>query len=267
MERIYGKMWAYAGVSVVNAIPCWLGSTMAIDIKVKANFVKDNNNETSLIKTIKMFFENNYGIHDLVISIISPIPMQSGLKSSSAVAVAVIEAIKHKYGLNLSTPELAAKLCKEAGVSITGAFDDAVACYSGGISFTDNRRMKVFSVCELKDEFSIVLLMRGGRSFIDVSKLKNYAHLFEKIFSLAWRGDIIQAMKLNGISVAKILGYETSIIRKALELGALAAGISGNGPSIFALLKQGDEGPVYELFSKHGSALITSPARVSRPLI
>jgi len=258
-------MWSYAGISVVNAIASWLGSTMAIDIKIEAK-IGEKGEESDLLRTIKNFFEEKYNIKGIEIKVHSPLPPKSGLKTSSAVAVAVIEAIKMKYGLKVNTPLLASKLCLEAKISITGAFDDALASYCGGISFTNNERNEILDLRDIHDNLLAIILVRSGREGIDVYRLRNYKNLFREIFNIAINGDIIKAMRLNGIAVAEILGYETELIEKALKLGALASGITGNGPSIFAITKDGEEGPIYDLFSKKGRIIVARPARISREI-
>jgi shikimate kinase len=61
---------------------------------------------------------------------------------------------------------------------------------------------------------------------------------------------------MNGIAIAKILYPNLEdIIVKALKLGALAAGVSGNGPSLFAVCREGDEEFFQELFSSYGDVL------------
>jgi shikimate kinase len=52
------------------------------------------------------------------------------------------------------------------------------------------------------------------------------------------------------------MGYEEEILERAERLGALASGVSGNGPSLFAITKEGDEGPIVEEFSKHGEVRV-----------
>ncbi|MCY0883556.1 MAG: shikimate kinase, partial [Acidianus infernus] len=39
--------------------------------------------------------------------------------------------------------------------------------------------------------------------------------------------------------------------------GALASGISGNGPSIFAVTKEGEEGPIIDEFNLYGKVILT----------
>ncbi|MEM4969986.1 MAG: shikimate kinase [Sulfolobales archaeon] len=258
-------MWAFAGISIVNAIPSWLGSTMAINIKIEVDVEEGSGAHTNLTRTIVNYFKEKIGLPELRIIVRSPLPPESGLKTSSAVAVALIEAIKAKYSLkDIDTPKLAAELSIKAGVSVTGAYDDATAAYHGGISLTNNREMRIIDLRNPPDDVVAVILVRGGRPKVDLGSLKRFETLFTEIFKIALKGDIITAMRLNGIAVAEILGYDTKLIKKALELGALASGVSGNGPSIFALARKGDEGPLVDLFLREGRTIVVEPVSITR---
>src|SRR2546427_8441707 len=78
----------------------------------------------------------------LEVSIDSEIPISRGLKSSSAVANAVILAGATALGLKIDPMDvvkMSVDAAFDAGVTITGAFDDACASHLGGICVTDNR--------------------------------------------------------------------------------------------------------------------------------
>ena len=55
------------------------------------------------------------------------------------------------------------------------------------------------------------------------------------IHDLALSGDVFGAITLNGLVYSTLLGFEPRIAMKAMEAGALAAGLSGTGPSTVAL--------------------------------
>lgn len=258
-------MWAFAGVSIVNAIPSWLGSTMAVNIKIEVEVEEGAGDHSSLTRAIVDYFREKHGLPELRVIVRSPIPPGSGLKTSSAVAVALIEAIKARYGLkDIDSPRLAADLSVRAGVSVTGAYDDATAAYHGGVSFTDNREKRILDLRNPPEDLAVVILVKGGRPAVDLGSLRRFSSLFKEIFHIALRGDIITAMRLNGVAVAEILGYDLEPIKRALELGALAAGVSGNGPSIFAVARKGEEGPLVDLFSSMGRTIVADPVGVVR---
>lgn len=255
-------MQAFGGVSIVNAIPAWYGSSMAINLKVNVDIEEGHSTfQSSLVRTILDYFKAMYHIPELKISIWSEIPQTSGLKSSSAVSTALIAAISEKFGIEVDVPKLSAILSIKSGVSITGAYDDATAAYYGGVSFTYNKEFKLLKMENFPKDISILILAIGNRPSIDLKILKKYNLLFEEIFRIALT-DIITAMKLNGLAIAEILGYDKRPIISALKSGAIASGISGNGPSIFALCKEGDEGPIYENLSKYGKVIITRAVEI-----
>ncbi|BFI76196.1 shikimate kinase [Sulfurisphaera ohwakuensis] len=259
-------MQTYAGISVVNALPSWYGSSMAVNLTVSVSIKEAEKCKKNdiLIDTILNFFHEKYGIPCLDINVESQIPEKSGLKSSSAVSTALIGEISKKFGIEIDVPKYSAILSLKAGVSYTGALDDATSSYYGGVSFTYN---KEFKIIDIKDppELSAIILPRGGRNIkIDLQYLKKYRLIFEEIFRVS-RQNIVLGMKLNGILVANILGYDINEIEVALKKGALAAGITGNGPSIFAVTKIGEEGPIVDALSKFGNVIVTrSVGYVSR---
>ncbi|BBG24252.1 shikimate kinase [Sulfuracidifex tepidarius] len=259
-------MHAYAGISIVNAIPSWYGSSGAVGLKVKAEIEetkeREKEKESSLIREILDFFESKWDIPHLRVNVESEVPQGSGLKSSSAVSVAIIEEIYRRYNIEyLDPPKLSAILSIKAGVSFTGALDDASSSYYGGISFTNNKRFEIIEMREPPDGVSIVILRKGNRTNVNLKLLTKFSLTFSEIFKIA-RSCPLKAMSLNGFLVAEVLGYPKEPIEMAMKKGALAAGISGNGPSYFAVTKEGDEGPIYDLFKKFGEPIITRFVKV-----
>ncbi|MDP8887478.1 MAG: shikimate kinase, partial [Thermoproteota archaeon] len=143
----------HGAVSIVNAIATGMGSALGISLKVTAEaqiqtghgikFTAGRNGDR-LIKNIiqktipKEIIDGNM----ISINVDSQIPLGYGLKSSSAVSNAVALACSRMakeveiddYGiLDVST-----RSSLEAKVSMTGAYDDATACYFGGFTVTDN---------------------------------------------------------------------------------------------------------------------------------
>jgi shikimate kinase len=254
-------MRAYGGISIVNAIPCWLGSSAAVDLKIKVSIEETRErdpSESRLVKEILDFFEKRWNIPHVKVKVESDVPSRSGLKSSSAVSVALIHELYSKFSIEnyLSPPKLSAILSIKAGVSYTGALDDAAASYYGGISFTDNKYLKIFKMSNPPKDVVVMILPRGDRPNVDLNKLKQFSSSFAGIFELAKRS-IFDAMRINGTLIAEILGYDKTPINEAIKRGAIAAGISGNGPSYFALSKEGEEGPIYDSLKKFGEPILT----------
>ncbi|MCG3109738.1 Shikimate kinase [Metallosphaera sp. J1] len=250
-------MQAYGGVSVVNALPSWYGSSMAVNMKVEVRVREGKRNvEDPLLVTILDHF-SRLGLPDLEVQVESEIPVGSGLKSSSAVSTALIGEIARKYSLEVDVPKLSAILSLKAGVSYTGALDDAISSWYGGISFTYNKEFKVLKRERAPTDVVVVILERSGKGKIELNRLRSFRTLFLEIFRMALQGRIWDAMKLNGIAIAEILGLPTDLVEDALRQGALASGLSGNGPSYFAVTREGEEGPVIESFERRGKVRVT----------
>jgi len=250
-------MQAYGGVSIVNAIPSWYGSSMAVNLKVNVEITKGKyNGGSKLISTIITYLKEKFNLEDFDVKINSEIPQESGLKSSSAVSTALIGEVKRKFELDIDVVKYSAILSILAGVSYTGALDDAVSAYYGGVSYTYNKEFKIVKKSEPPSDISIIILPKGGRGKVNLNKLRGYELIFYEIFKLSL-SDPITAMKYNGILVGEILGYDLKPVKKALEKGALASGISGNGPSIFAVTKEGEEGPIIDEFNLYGKVILT----------
>jgi shikimate kinase len=247
---------AFGGISVVNAVAAWLGSTMAVNLQVNVNIEVGEGKVEGLLGYVIERLREQYSLPPIRVTVNSPIPQGGGLKSSSAVTVALIKGISRLFDLPLHPPYLSAKFSREAGVSLTGAYDDAFASYRGGISVTDNARMEVLKHYEPPGGIVFLIVPRGGRT-TDPKALRAYPSLFRRLFELALQGKVLEAMRLNGVAVAEILGYDTTPIEESLRKGALAAGISGNGPSLFAACKEGEEGPLMDYLSSLGRVLRT----------
>jgi len=56
-------------------------------------------------------------------------------------------------------------------------------------------------------------------------------------------------MNLNGIATSTILSSEPEIIPKLIENGAIGASVSGNGPSIAAIVKNNAVPKIKKIFS------------------
>jgi len=180
----------------------------------------------------------------LEVSIDSEIPISRGLKSSSAVANAVVQASARALGLDLEPRDVllaSVDAAIEAGVTITGAFDDACASLYGGICLTDNRTRRILAV----DRFPMDLLaiVHIPRRRIRKSDLKgiDFAGIrpaVEAAFHLALRGDYFHAIEANSAAYAPLLVVDETPAHRARAAGALAAGITGTGPAILALAKR-----------------------------
>lgn len=178
-------------------------------------------------------------------TIASEIPVSRGLKSSSAVANAVVLACARALGAPLEPFQvigIGVDAALEAGVTITGAFDDACACYFGGIAVTDNHARKVLVTDRFPDGFVAVVQVPDRTITKPSLKATDFSSIrpqIEDALSLALNGDYFRALEVNSAAYAPLLGVDETPAIRARRAGAKAAGITGTGPSIVALVSLG----------------------------
>ena len=196
----------------------------------------------------------------------SELPMASGLSSSSALSNAVVsissKIIAEEFNLmpldDLEIINLAIDASLEAKVTITGSFDDATASYFGGVVVTDNKNRK-FIIKEKMEEYPVLVYMpnfgfKSGSS--DVGRMKVLSPLVETAFGLARSGDYFKALNLNGLIYANTLGFDSNIAIDALEVGAIASGLSGTGSSFVAICEDEAIDDIKETWSKYEGRVI-----------
>jgi shikimate kinase len=256
-------------ISIVNAIPLGIGSTLGINLKVIAEtqFIDgkgikiDDKYNNKLINEIvnriipKELLENKA----LMINISSEIPWGYGLKSSSAVSNALSLALTRLIREDFSDLEIinyGIDASLAANVSITGAFDDAAASYFGGFIVSDNYARKIIRQ-EKCDEYCIIILLPTNITRSDPLKLRSLARLFDEPVRLAKEGNYWEAMILNGVLVASILGIPYNPIKDALDEGAIAASVSGNGPAIAVVTNDNNSNNIAKVLSKYGEIIMS----------
>ena len=195
----------------------------------------------------KVFNHYNIDFNDFGISLKtkSSLPVASGLSSSSASSNAAVKVVSDiiacEYNLtpltDLEVVNMAVNASIDAGVTITGSFDDATASYFGGVVITDNKNRK-FILKEKMEDYSVLIYMpdfysKSGDS--NVERMKVLAPLVEVAYDFACKREFFSALNLNGLIYSASLGFNSSIAVDALESGALASGLSGTGSSFVAM--------------------------------
>ncbi len=179
----------------------------------------------------------------LAVRVDSEIPVSRGLKSSSAVANAVVLASARALGLELEPLqiiEIGVEAALDAKVTVTGAFDDACASFFGGIIVTDNRARKIVKVDRFPEGLMAVLqipkriITKPSLAGKDFSPIRPQV---EEAYRLALEGDYFHALERNSAAYAPLLEIDETPARRARAAGAMAAGITGAGPAILALVK------------------------------
>ena len=265
----------HGAVSIVSAIATGNGATLGIDTFVKTKLeIKDgtgihitSDNKTISSRLINKVIENVIPKRQLEkvkleLNFQSNIPTGYGLKSSSAISTAVSlvcsKAIKKKL-----TDEEILKIGVDSSlqtkVSITGAYDDACACYYGGFNVTNNYKRDLIFRGNAPSNLQATIFLPKSRKRGNVKKLKNFKPAFEKAWELAKNHDYWNASILNGLATSSILNSNPELLFQLMEKGAISATISGNGPSIVAITKKGHNSNIKkELSSLEGKVIVSN---------
>mgnify|MGYP001061516025 FL=1 len=277
---LVGKAVAHGAVTVINAISCGFGAALGVDLKTEAKvrltnepgriegrILSDPKESTLLIeKTVNRVLESlglqeEYGAH---VETKSNIPIARGLKSSSAaanaVALAVSAALKKEVS-DLALVNLGVDAAIDAGVTVTGAFDDACASYFGDIVITNNYERTVLKQYYLEEKHPVLIHVPSEKAYTaksDVERMRLVADEVKALHKMAHLGEYWVAMTLNGLVYSTVLGYDTNIALDALAAGALASGLSGKGPSVAAVVPRDIVGNVREAWKKYGGDIIVT---------
>ena len=158
--------------TIINAIATGFGSAFGIGLdiiceaKSTGSSITCSNDVGADDKLMKLCVEkvfSHYDIDDgdfgIDLKTKSSLPMASGLSSSSASSNAIVKAVSsivsdefHLKPLSdLEIINMAIDASLDAGVTITGSFDDATASYFGGVVVTDNKKREFILKEKMKD--------------------------------------------------------------------------------------------------------------------
>jgi shikimate kinase len=261
----------HGAISIVNAIATGRGSAMGISLKVTAKVTLengrgikfDNGREDKLISTIvyKTIPPEMIANNMISIKVESEIPCGFGLKSSSAVSNAIALAcsrLVNKDICDFRVLDIAVEASLDAKVSITGAYDDATACYFGGFVLTDNYARKLISRERAPEYLYAIILVPQDESRSNIHRLRTMSDFFIDSFKLAEAGEYWKAMKLNGVLASAALSLKYEPVLGALEKHALAAGVSGNGPSVVAVAYENRVDDIKSVFANFNGSILVS---------
>ena len=268
------KATVYGAISIVNAIANQKGATLGIGLKVEATvevsqgkgisiFSENKSLSSKLInKTIeKIISKKDLEKNKVSVTLVSEIPTGYGLKSSSAISSAVAlgcaKIFKSKY-TDQQVLLAGVEASIETKVSITGAYDDACSCYFGGFNITDNAKRKRVHFEKIPNNLIAVIFIPKNRKRGNLKKLKILSPVFQKAWELAKNKDYWEAMTINGLATSSLLNSESNIIIELIEKGALGASVSGNGPSVAAIVKKENESNIKKVFANYEGSIITS---------
>jgi shikimate kinase len=273
MSKVKASM--HGAVSIVNAIATGKGATLGISLGIEAIVEtqsgkgivfenKESNLSSRLIRNVvetsvpKSELEKN----KITIFVKSEIPSGYGLKSSSAISSVISLACAKLFRPKATDLEIlrdGVHASIKSKVSITGAFDDACACYFGGFVVTDNTNIKIIKSEKASEDLTAVIFIPKSRRRGNIKKLKTLSGVFSQAWDLANKSEYWNAMILNGLATSAILGSDPKILTDLLENGSLGASVSGNGPSIAAVVKNDKVSNIKKTFSSLEGSIIVSP--------
>ncbi len=253
-----GSARSTAAITIVNAIPTGIGCALGIDLGVRARVVLrraqagaepvlafSRGAGTPVVREALRLAIDRYaegGPWSADVTLRSEIPPARGLKSSSAVATATAWATARAAGKEPPAVEiarLAAGAGRTAGVSATGAMDDALASVTPGFCVTDNRSGTVVRQGPSDPRWKVALLIPARKH----APSPTWQEAFEREADAGRRaadrsiaGDWWAAMSANTELVERTMGYSYAPLREeALRRGALGSGVSGLGPVLAAV--------------------------------
>ncbi|MCD6248552.1 MAG: shikimate kinase [Hadesarchaea archaeon] len=268
---------APGSATVVNAIATGRGAAFAIDLRVRAEvnlttepgkivgYVGGTSESPKLIETCvrkvlqKLDANKKYGAKVITST---DVPIAVGLSSSSSAANAVVLATFAALGDEPEPMEainLGVDAAFEAGTTVTGAFDDASASYLGGGVITDNLERKILRRFQVDPKLRVLIYIPPRKKYtreINRRQVKPIAELVKLAHEMALNGNIFRALTVNGMLYSVAMGYDLTPALEALELGALASGVTGTGPAIVAICKTQKIGEIKKAWAKRPGRIV-----------
>ncbi|WP_424015898.1 shikimate kinase [Halorubrum xinjiangense] len=269
-----GRAAALGAGTVLNALATGTGAAFGIDVETRATveldpaadgvdgeIAEDADADTDLIERCVALATERWGDGEGGrVRTDSDVPLAAGLKSSSAAANATVLATCDALGLvvgdgdrasddpddpavdvtRLEACRLGVRAAREAGVTVTGAFDDATASMLGGVTVTDNDADEL-RVREAVD-WDVLVWTPPERAYsadADVARCEAVAPMADLVADLALDGRYGEAMTVNGLAFSAALGFDADPAVEAMP-HATAVSLSGTGPSVVAVADPGD---------------------------
>ncbi len=241
-------------ISVINGIVNGTGAVIGIALETVATYTEGGDSRKVIIEgektgdrlaklCVKRTLEH-LGAADCnyTLTIRSQIPPSRGLKSSSSVCNAVIKAVLDKHGADMNTLDmikLGVECAKEAGVTVTGSFDDACGCEIGGFVMTYNYENRILEQRPVRKDAVVLCIPGHVKRKVPKEEYQARSRIIEQAIALC-ETDIYSAMTLNGRAIAEVTRESGDLIDIAIQNGAIAAGVSGTGPAVGIICSKED---------------------------
>jgi len=269
---------SHGAATIINAIATGKGAAVGVDLWTKATVTITDEPGTVNVKILSDSSENPVLAEKTVENVLkyfglekefgakvetrSNIPVARGLKSSSAAANAIALATTAALERSLEdivVVKLGVDGAIDAKVTITGAFDDACASYFGGVVITDNLKRRIVKRFELAEAPAVLFYVPAKKTYTadsDVKRMKSMASVVKIAYREALNGNYWAALTLNGLIFSSALGYDSSPAVDALTAGAYAAGLSGTGPAVTAIVAEDKVDLVKEVWQKREGEIL-----------
>lgn len=282
MTALTARAATFGAISIVNAIASGKGATASVRLTTEAEVEMEDSpgdwevlvngrrsGSTLAVETVRRAIKSAGKDPDAFsgrVRTTSSVPIGVGLKTSSAASTSIALAAYAALGKKAFDPKKVLDCSVEAslasGASVTGALDDAAGCLLGGLNVTDNAARKVVSSRLFDKKLKVVIRVPKGRSMresVDPRFIRKFGSLTEIFFEMSLKGDYWRAMTLNGMAYSSILKYDPFPALRAVELGAMGAGLSGTGPAVAAVFdpsKAAEAEALAKEWASDGSAVI-----------
>ncbi|SEH40942.1 shikimate kinase [Halopenitus malekzadehii] len=262
-----GRAAALGAGTILNALATGTGSAFGIDVETRATVTLDPDADgvtgtiaeapdadTRLIERCVDLATERWGAREGgTVRTDSDVPLAAGLKSSSAAANATVLATCAALGLSVGDADdpttdvtrleacrLGVTAARDAGVTATGAFDDASASMLGGVTVTDNTADELFDRDTL--EWDVLVWTPPERAYsadADVERCGAVAPMADLVAELALDGRYADAMSVNGLAFSAALGFSPEPAVEAMP-HVTGVSLSGTGPSVVAVADPAD---------------------------
>ncbi|MCE7736510.1 MAG: shikimate kinase [Candidatus Heimdallarchaeota archaeon] len=244
------RVEAGSAITILNAIYADFGAAIGIDVPINVEITENESLEINTIphnplnlidSCIELIAEETDIQPDQIkISTYSPVPSERGLKTSSAISCALISALSEYYSLNYEVDEIIRKATTasiRAGVTITGAYDDSYASFTGGLVITDNKTGVPVHHVNLRISDQICLIIPDTstpKESIDISRYYMADNIQKQILKRIMNEELYDVIRLNTEFYAPKLLPNPDIISYISDLPCQVVGLNGAGPSLFA---------------------------------
>lgn len=253
-----GNGCSHGSITVINAMPCGIGATIGVGLTTSARFdeaddgrvVTINNDVSEDTNMARICVRRAYeaaGIPEPEgwrLETDSQIPVSRGLKSSSCACNAILRAVTSHIGVEMEPVDLirlGVNCAREAKVTVTGSFDDACGCGLGGLVMTDNTRDEILARADV-DPLDVIIhvpAFKIRKTGLPLDRLRQVAPLIREAIDITM-DDPFRAMTMNGRIISRASDVDNGIAERAMEMGALGAGMSGSGPAVAIVVPRGE---------------------------